>query len=115
MRILIRNTTLEGEPIADDGEVFEGKTVLDVVRAMKGASLFSDHRDVESYIDMVLRNAKMLAEIELAVTGETLEEKAASFLDAFVAGGLAEFPDDTAKEGDTARWHVPGVRVPRRW
>lgn len=112
MRILIRNTTLEGEPIAGDGEVFEGKTVLDVVRAMKGASLFSDHRDVESYIDMVLRNAKMLAGIELAVKGETIEEKAASFLDALVAGGLAEFPDDTAKEGDTARRHVSGVRVP---
>ena len=38
MRILIRNTTLEGEPIAGDGEVFEGKTVLNLVRAMKGSS-----------------------------------------------------------------------------
>lgn len=94
MRILIRNTTLEGEPIAGDGEVFEGKTVLDVVRAMKGASLFSDHRDVESYIDMVLRNAKMLAGIELVVKGDALEEKAASFLAALVDQELAVILDE---------------------
>ena len=37
MKVLIRNTTLEGEPIAGDGEVFEVKIVLDAVRAMKGA------------------------------------------------------------------------------
>ncbi len=112
MRVLIRNTALNGQPLEGDGEIFTGATVTDVVLAMKGATLFADQRDLEDYIDMVLRNAKMLAGVELAVKGETIEEKAASFLDALVAGGLAEFPDDTAKEGDTARRHVPGVRVP---
>jgi hypothetical protein len=40
---------------------------------MKGATLFSDQRDLEDYIDMVLRNAKMLSGVELAVrlSGQT--------------------------------------------
>jgi hypothetical protein len=37
---------------------------MDVVLAMKGATLFSDQRDIEDYIDMVLRNAKMLSGVE---------------------------------------------------
>ena len=61
MRVLIRNTALNGQPLEEDGEVFTGETVTDVVQAMKGATLFSDHRDMEDYIDMVLRNAKMLS------------------------------------------------------
>ncbi|MBW1696784.1 MAG: hypothetical protein JRH18_04055 [Deltaproteobacteria bacterium] len=50
---------------------------------------------------MVLHIAKMLTVIELAVKGEAIEDKAASFLDALVAGGLAAFPDDPQwkKEG----------------
>lgn len=90
MRVLIRNTALDGRPLEGDGEVFYGDTAMDVVRAMKGASLFSDHQEIGDYLDMVLRNAKMLAGFELAVRGETSEEKAASFLDALVKNGLAE-------------------------
>jgi hypothetical protein len=61
---------------------------------MKGATLFSDQRDLEDYIDMVLRNAKMLSGVELAVRGDTPEEMAASFLDALIKHGLAEVQDD---------------------
>lgn len=35
MRVLIRNTTLDGRPLEVDGEVFTGSTVTDVVLAMK--------------------------------------------------------------------------------
>ena len=94
MRVLIRNTALNGQPLEGDGEVFTGETVTDVVQAMKGATLFSDQRDLEDYIDMVLRNAKMLAGVELAVRGDTPEEKAASFLDVLIKHGLAEVQDD---------------------
>ena len=94
MRVMIRNTTLDGKPLDGDGEVFAGKTPLEVLRAMKGSSLFSDQRGVEDYIDMVLRNAKMIAGIELAVVGDTPEDKAASLLDALVTRGLAEMLDD---------------------
>ena len=94
MRVLIRNTALDGRPLEGDGEVFTGETVTDVVHAMKGATLFSDQRDLEDYIDMVLRNAKMLSGVELTVRGDTPEEKAASFLDALIKNGLAEVQDD---------------------
>jgi hypothetical protein len=94
MRVLIRNTALDGRPLEGDGEVFSGATVTDVVLAMKGATLFSDQRDLEDYIDMVLRNAKMLSGVELTVRGDTPEEKAASFLDALIKHGLAEVQDD---------------------
>lgn len=60
---------------------------------MKGATLFSDHRDCEDYIDMVLCNAKMLAGIELVVKGDALGEKA-SFLTALVDQGLAVILDE---------------------
>ena len=36
MRVRIKNTDLEGKPIRDEGEVFTGKTTLEVVRAMRG-------------------------------------------------------------------------------
>ncbi len=94
MRVLIRNTALNGQPLEGDGEIFTGATVTDVVLAMKGATLFSDQRDLEDYIDMVLRNAKMLSGVELTVRGDTPEEKAASFLDALIKHGLAEVQDD---------------------
>lgn len=94
MKVLIRNTALNGQPLEEDGEVFTGETVTDVVQAMKGATLFSDQRDLEDYIDMVLRNAKMLAGVELVVRGDTPEEKAASFLDVLIKHGLAEVQDD---------------------
>jgi hypothetical protein len=70
------------------------KPATDVVLAMKGATLFSDQRDLEDYIDMVLRNAKMLSGVELTVRGDTPDEKAASFLDALIKHGLAEVQDD---------------------
>ena len=94
MKVLIRNTALDGRPLDGDGEVFTGRSPLEVVLTMKGAALFSDHRDCEDYIDMVLRNAKMLAGIELVVKGNALEEKAASFLAALVDQGLAVILDE---------------------
>ena len=104
MRVLIRNTALNGQPLDGDGEVFTGETVTDVVYAMKGSTLFSDQRDIEDYIDMVLRNAKMLSGVELAVRGDTAEEKAASFLDALIKHGLAEVQDDKP-----ARIPIPAI------
>ena len=92
MRVLIRNVALDGRPLEGDGEVFSGATVTDVVLAMKGATLFSDQRDLADYIDMVLRNAKMLSGVELTVMGDTPEEKAASFLDALPDNGRNRYP-----------------------
>lgn len=89
MKILLRNTSLDGKPLEGEGEVFTGERPLDVVMAMKGAALFSDHGSVVGYVDMVLRNAKMLAGIELAVSGDTPEALAESLVTALLERGLS--------------------------
>ena len=91
MRVRIKNTDLEGKPLQGEGEIFNGKTELEIVRAMQGAMLFSDQTTLADYLDMILRNAKMLAGIDLIVTGNTPEEKADSLLASLVDHGLAEF------------------------
>ena len=96
MRVLIKNTDLAGKPLEGEGEVFTGKTSLEIVRAMKGAALFSDQGSFEDYIDMLLRNAKMLAGIDLMVKGDNPEEKADSLLAALIEHGLAEVHEDDA-------------------
>ena len=96
MRVLIKNTDLAGKPLEGEGEVFTGKSSLEIVRAMKGAALFSDQESFEDYIDMLLRNAKMLAGIDLMVKGDSPEEKADSLLAALIDHGLAEVLEDDA-------------------
>mgnify|MGYP006295764127 FL=1 len=105
MRVLIKNTDLAGKPLEGEGEVFNGKTFLEIVRAMKGAALFSDQGGFEDYIDMLLRNAKMLAGIDLIVKGDSPEEKADSLLAALIEHGLAEVLEDDAP----VRIPVPAV------
>ena len=94
MRVRIRNTDLEGKPLTGVGEIFTGKTELKIVRAMQGATLFSDQTTLADYIDMVLRNAKMLAGIELVVKGDTPKEKAGALLACLIDHGLAEYLED---------------------
>ncbi len=69
MKVRITDTDLDGKPLQGEGEIFAGKTALEVVRAMRGATLFSDQATLEDYFDMLLRNAKMLAGIDLVVKG----------------------------------------------
>ena len=94
MRVRITNTDVDGKPLQGEGDIFTGKTDLEVVQAMRGAALFSDQTTLADYIGMVLRNAKMLAGIELAVKGDTPEEKADSLLACLVDHGLAEVVED---------------------
>lgn len=96
MRVLIKNTGIDGKPLEGEGEVFTGKTCLEVVRAMKGATLFSDQSSFEDYVDMVLRNAKMLAGIDLLVKGGGPAEKADSLLASLIDHGLAEILEEDA-------------------
>ncbi len=94
MKVRITDTDLDGKPLQGEGEIFAGKTALEVVRAMRGATLFSDQATLEDYFDMLLRNAKMLAGIDLVVKGDTPEEKADSLLASLVDHGLAEVVED---------------------
>ncbi len=94
MKVRITDTDLDGKPLQGEGEIFAGKTALEVVRAMRGAALFSDQSTLGDYLDMLLRNAKMLSGIDLIVKGDTPEEKADSLLASLVDHGLAEFLED---------------------
>ncbi len=108
MRVRIRNTALDGKPLQGEGDIFTGKTDLEVVRAMRGATLFSDQNTLEDYVDMVLRNTRMLAGIDLIVKGDTPEEKACTLLASMIDHGLAEHLEDEPPAPVTvpaAVWH----------
>ena len=102
MRVRIMNTDLDGRPIKDEWKEYAGETSLDVVKAMREACLFSDQKTIEGYIDMVLRNTKMLAGIELTVKGDTPDVKASAFIDSLADHRLAEYVEEK----------IPAVRVP---
>ena len=56
---------------------------------MKGSTMFSDVKTIREYVDMVLRNAKMVENIELVVKGNTDEELARSLVSELIERGLA--------------------------
>ena len=73
-----------------DGEAFEGETPLDLVRAMKGASMFGDVKDVLHYIAVVGERLKEVDGIELALAGEKLDDRCESFVRELDRVGLAK-------------------------
>ena len=70
------------------GEKFTGSP-MKIVTQMKGSTMFSDVKNIREYVDMVLRNAKMLENIELTVKGNTDEELARSLVSELIERGLA--------------------------
>jgi hypothetical protein len=78
MRIILR-----------DGEKFSGSP-LKIVTLMKGSSMFSDVKTIREYMDMVLRNAKMVENVELMVKGNTDDDLARSLVSELIAHGLAK-------------------------
>jgi len=73
----------------NDGETFKGRSALDVVTCMKGASMFTEHKNTEEYIRMVVRNAWRFFGVGLEVTGDTEAEMARSLIRELVRNGLA--------------------------
>ena len=71
-----------------DGEKFSGSP-LKIVTQMKGSTMFSDVKTIREYVDMVLRNAKMVENVELTVKGNTDEELARSLVTELIERGLA--------------------------
>ena len=72
-----------------DGEMFEGDTHLDVVRAMKGASMFSDAKGVLDYIVAVARRLERTEGIGIVVGGEEIDERCEAFVLELASAGLA--------------------------
>ena len=72
-----------------DGEMFEGDTHLDLVRSMKGASMFSDAKGVLDYIDAVRRRLERTEGIEIVVGGEEIDERCEAFVLELASAALA--------------------------
>ena len=72
-----------------DGELFEGQSFLDLVSAMKGATMFSDVKNVLEYIAVVQRRAKEMERIELVVTGEKIDDRCESLVKELVRTKMA--------------------------
>ena len=70
------------------GEKFSGSP-MKIVTQMKGSTMFSDVKTIREYVDMVLRNAKMVENVELTVKGNTDEELARSLVSELLERGLA--------------------------
>ena len=81
-----------------DGEIFEGDTHLDLVRAMKGATMFSEVEGVLAYIAAVQERLEGVEGIELILGGEKIDERCEAFILELDRTGLAKL--QTAPEHD---------------
>ncbi len=72
-----------------DGESFEARTSLGVVEKMKGASMFTEFKTAEAYMEMVIRNAWRFFGVGLAVSGKTESERARALINELVRKELA--------------------------
>ncbi len=71
-----------------DGRVLEG-TPVQIVQAMHSIAFGADGLSLIEYIDWACDHARRMLEIDIEVTGETEEERAASFVEAMVGAELA--------------------------
>jgi len=96
MKILIRSTTLDGEPIPGSGETIQAADCLEVVELMRGQTPFTASRAPRDYMTEVLSG------IEGGPTRPLPEDAAAAaaeFLTRLARHGLIEFlPDDKASD-----------------
>ena len=83
-----------------DGEVFEGETHLDLVRTMKGASMFSDAKDVLHYMAAVRERLKEVEGVDLALAGEKLDDRCESFVRELDRLGLAKLQTTSGEDLD---------------
>jgi len=71
-----------------DDRVFQG-TPLQIVRAMQDIAFGVNDFTIPKYIEWVAGNALKFEEVELKITGEADEERAAALVDEMIRTGLA--------------------------
>jgi len=91
-----------------DGETFDGGTHLDLVRSMKGASMFSDVKDVLHYMAAVEERLREVEGVELALAGEKLDDRCESFVRELDRLGLAKLQ---ATSGEDLDYTVKMIRL----
>ena len=70
-----------------DGRVFRG-TAVQIVKAMQDIAFGVEQFTLPEYIDWVVQNAAKFEEVELKITGETDEVKAACLVAEMIRTGL---------------------------
>ena len=71
-----------------DGRVFQG-TALQIVKAMQDIAFGVEQMTIDQYIGWVIDNARRFEDVELAMRGESTEERAKALVDEMLAKGLA--------------------------
>ena len=106
MKILIRSTTLDGEPIPGSGETIQAADCLEVVELMRGQTPFTAGRAPRDYMTEVLSG------IEGGPTQPLPEEDAAAaaeFLTRLARHGLIEFlPAIPGRNASSKPWRRCG-------
>ena len=67
--------------------VFEG-TAMQIVEAMRSVAFAPSDVSLEAYMDWAVEQALSLSEVELVVQGETVQERAESFVASLLREGL---------------------------
>lgn len=88
MKILIRSTTLKGEPISGSGEVVEGRDCLEVVEMMRHQTPFTAGRSNLEYMTNVLKG---IEGDSMRPLPEGIKAASAEFLTRLAKHGLIEF------------------------
>jgi len=84
-----------------DAEIFEGETHLDLVCAMKGATMFCDVKNVLEYIAVVQRRAHEMEGLDLEVIGEKIDDRCESLVAQLERAKLATV--ETIPAGETGQ------------
>jgi hypothetical protein len=71
-----------------DGREFEG-TAVEIVRGMQEIAFGVEHLSLSEYIGWVAANAKRVEDVDLAVSGESDEQKAEALVQAMLDKVLA--------------------------
>jgi len=75
--------------LRDEKRVFQG-TATEVVQQMQVTAIFAAHLSLPDYIDWCVGNAKRLLELDVKVTGDSVEERCASLIAELVRTGFAD-------------------------
>ena len=118
MKILIRSTTLDGEPIPGSGESLQAADCLEVIELMRGQTPFTASRPPRDYMTEVLSG---IEGGPIQPLPDDAAAAAAEFLTRLARHGLIEFlPDDKTSDPWPERFlealeTVPAHRMGRLW
>lgn len=95
---LVHGLDKKGHPVKDFC-AFAGQTPLDIVRAMRGDTMFGSQRSVAQYISATAKRAKRLYGLDIFTGSGAEANRARAFLASLESLGIVEFIRNTRKGG----------------